>query len=130
MEDDGIHPGIVEKRRKFYSPIKADMNMTKDKIDATSARVNASILSLNWRINQRDSDTAYIKDELITKGKIIEDLQVKVNLLQTLTSNLYQENQDIVSNMKEIRNELNSIQFRECVIHSDSVASIWNRTSS
>ena len=76
-------------------------------------------------MRQYDSDVTYIKDQLLTKDKIIADLQVKLNLLQALTANLYQENQELLSDIKEVRNELSSIKHHECLIHNDTIASIW-----
>ena len=123
MADEGIVPGLVKTRRRMYSP-----NEKNGVVENTSVRledVNDSIKSLKWRMRKHDSDAASIKNQLHASGKTMDDLQVKVNLLQSLTANLYAENQELLTAMKEVRSELSSLAHRECVIHSDNVASIW-----
>lgn len=108
--NDTIIPGLVESRRKMFSGYAKDTNEVSD-----SRR-------LDFHVEQQDLDLAHVKSELSRKDKVIEDLQVKTNLLHTLIAELYQE-------LKEVREELNLIKHRECVIHSDSIASIWKPPS-
>ena len=122
---EAIIPGIVESRRKKFTESEKNSS-NRDGISKT----DTSLLSLNWHMRQQDSDLAHIKNELIIKGKIIDDLQVKLNLLQTLTANLYEEKEELLSDIKEVRKELNLLKHRECVLHSDSIASIWKPSSS
>ena len=80
MANESIFPGIVENRRKIYSPNKED--------GSSAGRWKDEDISLHWRIRQLDSDIAHLKNQMVNKDKLIDDLQVKFNLVHTLVGNL------------------------------------------
>ena len=114
MENANIFPGIVESRRKIYSPNKEGV-------------INAGSWKTLYR--QYDSDIARLKEEMKSKETILNDLETKCNLLHSLIGHLYHEKEVLVSEMKEMKDELNSLKHRECVLHSDTIASIWKTPS-
>lgn len=117
-----IVPGIVESRRKRFSENEKD---NRDGFRLSD--INPSLVDCCRQ--QQECDLAFMKNDLIIKGKAIEGLQIKLNLHQTLIADLYQEKEELLSDIKEVREELNKLKHRECVLHSDTLASIWRPSS-
>ena len=120
---DGIMRGIVESRRKMYSPKKDNMHSMREKasqgdIYRKLKDVETTLMTVSWRLQQHDC-------EMLNKQKAIDDLQVKVYLLQNICVSLYQEKEELTKNVIQLSNELKSMARRECLIHSDKIASIW-----
>ena len=122
MSNDDIFSGIVECRRKIYSPNKEDVT--------SIGRCKDVDVSLNWYIKQCDSDIADLKNQLLMIQKMIDEIQMKFILLHVLVGNLYDEQQEMLTHINEVRNELKSLKLHECVIHSNNTASIWKSSSS
>ena len=115
-----IVPGIVESRRKKFSENEKDSSIGDG---LRLSDINPS--PVNCCRQQQECDLAFMKNDLIIKGKTIEGLQIRLNLHQTLIADLYQEKEELLSDIKEVRDELNKLKHRECVLHSDTLASIW-----
>ena len=124
---DSIMVGIVETRRKMYSPKKEVIKSVGERLSLSEINrklkdIESTLMTVNWRLRKHDCDMMNLQNEMLYKEKAIENLMVIVNLLQHLYANLFQEKEELARNIHVVRSEL---KRRECVVHSDRIASIW-----